>query len=84
MAGTSKRGLSATKSRSSGIKGSKGGARRTPATNTRRAAGPKLPDEKSVKPTKRTVGVKAVKESKAARAPARGAAVDRRRQIVGS
>ena len=57
MAGTSKRGLSASKSRSSGLKGGKASSRRTPPTNTKAAPGPKLPYEKSVRSTGKTVGV---------------------------
>lgn len=84
MAGTSKRGLNASKSRSSGFKGAGRSAGRTPATNTKRVEAPKLPYEKSVRPTRRTVDLKPLRESRAAKAPARGAGVDRRRQIVGT
>jgi len=82
MGATSKRGLNASKSRSSGMKGAKGTGRRTPAASGRAAPGPKLPYEKSIRSTGRTVEVKPVKESKTAKTPLSGAAVDRRRQIV--
>ena len=84
MAGTSKRGLNASKSRSSGLKGAKGSSRGTPRTSTGASPGPKLPYEKSVRPTGRTVEVKPVKETRIAKSPLKGAAVDRRRQIVGT
>ena len=84
MAGTSKRGLNASKSRSSGLKGSQASSRRTPPTNTKAAPGPKLPYEKSVRSTAKTVGVEPVKETRTAKSPLRGTAVDRRRQVVGT
>ena len=84
MADTSKRGLDATKSRSSGMKGPKRSSRRTPAPSTGPIPGPKLPYEKTVRRTGRTVEVKPVKETRIAKSPIKGAAVDRRRQIVGT
>lgn len=84
MAGTTKRGLNASKSRSSGMKGAKRSGRRTPRTSTGASPGPKLPYEKSIRPTGRTVEVKPAKESRIAKSPLKGAAMDRRRQIVGT
>jgi hypothetical protein len=81
-AGKSKRGLSATKSRSSGMKGgmkSRGNA--VPAAK-RSNPGPRLPGEKTVRETRKTVGVKPARVGRAAKAPMDPNAIDRRRQII--
>ena len=82
MPSKSNRGLSPSKSRSSGFKGAKSAKPTARKTATRPPKPPKLPGEKSVRPTAQTVGVKPAKPSKIARTPLDPNAVDRRRQIV--
>jgi hypothetical protein len=77
-AAKSKRGLSATKSRSSGVKG-RGDT--VPAAKQSKP-GPRLPGEKSVRETRKTVGVKPARVGRTAKAPMDPSAIDRRRQII--
>ena len=82
MADRSKRGLSATQSRSSGMKGAKpAGPSRRGGSAVRGTPGPKLPGEKEVRETTKTVGVKPLKVSREARTPIDPRAVDRRKQV---
>jgi hypothetical protein len=81
MDDSSKRGLSATKTRSSGMKGGKNMGKRTRATAVKGKPGPKLPGEKSVRETKATVDVKPLKMTREARSPLDTKAVDRRKQV---
>ena len=82
MAERSKRGLSATQSRSTGMKGGKSSARRPKAAAARGIPGPKLPGEKSVRETGKTVNVKPLKLSGAAQTPVDPNAVDHRHQVL--
>lgn len=81
MAEKSKRGLSATKTRSSGIKSGTQLAKPVMAAATRRVPGPKLPGEKSVRETRKSVAVKPLKVSREAEAPLDARAIDRRKQV---
>ncbi len=47
-------------------------------------SGIQLPDEKTVRPTGKTLGVKPVRRSRKAKEPVAAPAVDRRRQISGT
>jgi hypothetical protein len=82
MAERSKRGLSATQSRSTGMKGGNSSAARPKAAVAHGIPGPKLPDEKSVRVTRKTVNVKPLKLSRTARSPVDPNAVDHRHQVL--
>jgi hypothetical protein len=80
MAGQSKRGLSASKSRSNGMKGAKAAAsRKRPATQDRPA--PQISGEKAVRETRATMPVKPLNISREAKRPIDGRAIDRRKQV---
>ena len=79
MAGQSKRGLSATKSRSSGMKDTKAAARKRPTTRQRPA--PQISGEKAVRETRATMPIKPLKVSREAKRPIDGRAIDRRKQV---
>jgi hypothetical protein len=82
MAGQSKRGLSASKSRSSGMKGAKSSAaRRAKRPATKAPPPPRIAGEKSVRATRKTVGMEPVKTTRAARKPMDPRAIDRRKQV---
>jgi hypothetical protein len=81
MAERSKRGLGATKSRSTGMKGAKSSARRSKPVAARGTPGPTLPGEKSVRETKKTVEVKPLKLTRTARSPLDPNAVDQRHEV---
>ena len=83
MAGTSKRGLSASKSRSSGMKGGTRRRANGKSIASRGRPGPSIAGEKRVPATARTVGVKAPVDSLDGRLPDDPRAIDRRRQVVG-
>jgi hypothetical protein len=81
MAEKSKRGLSPSKSRSSGMKGGSRSAKPPGTTASDRAPGPKLPGEKSVRETRKSVAVKPLKVSREAESPLDARAIDRRKQV---
>jgi len=81
MAGSSKRGLNASKTRSSGMKGTGANAKRARPTAAKGKPGPGLPGEKSVRGTKTTVDLKPLKTSREARKPADPRTIDRRKQV---
>jgi hypothetical protein len=78
----SQRGLSPSKSRTSGFKGAKSAANKSRRTSTGNTKPPRLPDEKSVRPTTKSVAVKPAATSKIARTPPDPISIDRRKQIV--
>ena len=81
MAGNTRRGLSPSKTRKTGDKaGDEPG--KMPRISTRKTPSPALPDEKQVKPTRKTVAVKP--GSRRRNPEPRGAAVDRRTQFSGT
>lgn len=83
MAGRSKRGLNASKSRSSGMKGAKasGAAGRAKRTVTKAPPPPRIAGEKAVRGTRKSVGVKPAKATREARKPMDPRAIDRRKQV---
>lgn len=81
MAGQSKRGLSATKTRSSGIKGGKAGASRKPVAATKSRPAPQISGEKAVRQTRSTLDMKPLKLTREAKRPIDGRAIDRRKQV---
>jgi hypothetical protein len=81
MAGQSKRGLSASKSRSSGMKGRRAAASTTRPTATRNRPAPQVAGEKAVRSTRAMMDVKPLKVSREAKRPVDGPAIDRRKQV---
>lgn len=81
MAGKSKRGLDASKSRSSGVKGGRAGRSKAHPTATRNRPAPQIEGEKAVRATRAAVEVKPLKVSREARRPMDGQAIDRRKQV---
>lgn len=79
MAGSSKRGLNASKSRSSGMKGGASNRNRAPRIATRDVPAPQLPGEKRVRSTTKTVDMKPLKVSREAKRPLDSRAIDRRK-----
>ena len=82
MPSKSDRGLSPSKSRSTGFKGAKASSSRSRPASTKSTKPPRLPGEKAVRATNKTVGVKPAKASRATRTPLDPNAIDRRKQIV--
>jgi hypothetical protein len=81
MAGQSKRGLSASKSRSSGMKGGGAATSKTLRAATKNRPTPQIEGEKAVRSTRATMGVKPLKVSREAKRPLDGRAIDRRKQV---
>lgn len=81
MAGQSKRGLSATKSRSSGMQGGKVSARRSKGMAAKSPPSPQIKGEKAVRKTGASLAIKPLKTSREARRPTDGRAIDRRKQV---
>jgi hypothetical protein len=81
MADNSKRGLSASKSRSSGMKGPRASAGRAGPVAAKGKPGPRLPGEKSVRPTSQTVDMKPLRVSREAKKPMDPRAIDHRNQL---
>jgi hypothetical protein len=80
--GKSKRGLNASKSRSSGMKGPKASSgNRAKRTATKSPPPPQIAGEKSVRPTRKSLDVKPVKATRASRKPMDPRAIDRRKQV---
>lgn len=81
MAEKSKRGLSPSKSRSSGMKGGSRSAKPARTMASGRAPGPKIPGEKSIRETQKSVPVKPLRVTRAATVPLDARAIDRRKQV---
>lgn len=81
MAGQSKRGLNASKARSSSMKGSKAAPSKTRRTATKDRPAPQIAGEKAVRSTRATMDVKPLKVSREAKRPMDGRAIDRRKQV---
>lgn len=81
MAGQSKRGLNASKSRSSGMKGGSAAGAKTRRTSTKTRPAPQIEGEKAVRSTRKSMSVKPLKVSREAKRPMDGRAIDRRKQV---
>jgi hypothetical protein len=83
MTGQSKRGLSASKSQSSGMKaaGKASAGHRAKRPAAKAPPPPRIAGEKSVRTTRKTVGIDPVKTTRAARTPMDSRAIDRRKQV---
>lgn len=81
MAGQSKRRLSASKSRSSGMKGGRPAGSKTRPTANRNRPAPQIAGEKVVRSTRATMNVKPLKVSREAKRAMDGRAIDRRKQV---
>ena len=81
MAASSKRGLPATKTRSSEAKGSKATAKKERATSRNAPPAPRIKGEKAIRRTSATLAAKPLNVTREAQRPIDPRAVDRRKQV---